>query len=488
MESQKCLGIYISKSSATVVCLDLLAKKGNILGSFSVSVEDQEQADMQTLVGLIAQECNQRGLKFSTIAVALDCSMVMQHSVRSEFSDPRQIRATVRFDTEDALSTDISEVGLAFEVTSTDQNGSELAVFTTQISILSDVLTTLQSYNFDPVNIEPDVNCLSRFIKNKTLSMNTMQAGTLYGMLSRRSGYLVLPPAQTGEGVQNASIVRTFMVGPTQDRNQLLSREILITSALAENTTPVSRLKVFDSTGSVDDVHLKEKVGFEGDLFDFSNETGIEPQTIADCDSPVDFAIAYGAALAHSEKAHIANFRDDFSPYLGKKLKMQKAMKFVAISITALLFAVGIYFQMQLFRINKDNNKLQSKFAKDYSTVSLDKLEDDESIKNAVKKLRSSLRRIEAEKKGLVTDENSISSKLTSVLAAFNKCASKTNLNIKTISITTRNINITGDTSSRSNTMVFFEEIRNSGLEILKPNFSTKGDRDSFSILVAPQR
>lgn len=488
MESQKCLGIYISKTTATVVCLDIRDDTNKVLDCFSVSVEDQEQANMQKLVGLVAQGCSQRGLKFSTVQIAVDCSMVMQHSVRSEFSDPRQIRATVRFDTEDALATDISEVGLAFEVTSIDHEGSELAVFTAQKTVLSEILSALQSYNFDPIIMEPDIHCLSRFIKNTIRSEDSEPGGTLYGMLSNRSGYLVLPPLQSSEGAQKAPIVRTFMVGPSQDRNQLLSREILVTVALAENKIPVNGLKVFDAADSVDGEKLGERVGVEGSLFDFSSEAAIESDAVADCESPVDFAIAYGAALANSEKAHIANFRDDFSPYLGNKMRMQKALKFAAISVVALLLAVGIYFQMQLFRVKKDGSQLRNKFAQDYSVVALERLEDGKTFKAAVRDLRGLLRRVEAAKKGLVdTDKDSISSKLTMILTAFNECASKTDLNLKTISITSRDIKITGDTSSRTSTSELFKTIKDNDLVIVQENVTLKGNRDSFSISVVPE-
>lgn len=489
MESHKSLGIYLSKNTATAVCLDMQDGKQNVSGCFSVSLEDQEQADIQALVGLIVKGCSQRGLKFSTIQVALDCSLVMLHSVRSEFSDPRQIRATVRFDTEDALSTDISEVGLAFEVTSIDQDGSELNVFTAQKNVLLEVLSALQSYNLDPIIMEPDIHCLSRFIKNKIAPADSEHDGTLYGMLSHRSGYLVLPPSPISGDKQKAPIIRTFMIGQLQNRSQLLTREILVTAALAENKIPVNRLKIFDSAGSVDSKELEERIGKESSVFDFSSETGIEPEKIADCESPVDFAIAYGAALANSEKNHIANFRDDFSPYLGHQKRMQKALKFAAVSITALLIAVGLYFQIQLFRVNKDSSQLRNKFAIDYSTVVLEKLEDDKTFKDAVRALRGSLRRVEAEKKGLEPsgDKNSISSKLTMILTAFNKCASKTELNVKTISITSRDINITGDTSSRTNTSELFATIRNSDLMIVQDDVAMKGNRDSFSISVKPK-
>jgi len=187
VESQNDLGIYIDRDRATVVCLDSRGKDGGVVGCFSVSVEEDEQANMQTLAGLIAQGCAERDWRFSDVSVALDCTMFMQHSVDSEFRDPRQIAATVKFDTEEALATDVSSVALAFEIASSDESGSKLTVFTAQRTILSDVLSALQQYDLDPVTIEPDVNCLTRFIHKKEDSVESPQQ-TLFALLSRHSG------------------------------------------------------------------------------------------------------------------------------------------------------------------------------------------------------------------------------------------------------------------------------------------------------------
>jgi hypothetical protein len=74
------------------------------------------------------------------------------------------------------------------------------------------------------------------------------------------------------------------------------------------------------------------------------------------------------------------------------------------------------------------------------------------------------------------------------VLEAFNKCAAQTNLNIDSISITARTISITGDTSSRANTLQLFDAIRQSKLDILQQNLDAKGGRDNFSITVTPAK
>jgi hypothetical protein len=490
-----------------VVCLDSQGKDGNVLGRFSVSLEGQQQPDnpdMPALASLIAHGCAERGFKFSEVAVALDCAMFMQHSVHSEFDDPKQVAATVRFDTEEALATDITDVALAFEIKSSDQAGSELTVFTAQRKILSDILSSLQQHNLDPVTIEPDVHCLSRTIRQKVSLAKSQEDGTLFAMLSQRNGYLIAPPASAGGAAagasQKASTVRTFLVGPTQDRGQLLAREVLVSSALTASLGPIKHVKVFNSAGSVDYEQLGEKSGIKADRIDWLGTVGIEPQTLADSagpveqgqtvpvvGGPVDFAIAYGAALAHLEKGRGVNFRDDFSPFQGKKLRLQRTLKYLSISATVLLIAVGLYCQTRVFRVNGDRSGLRSRFAKAYSAAMSGQKPPDK-IRDGVRKLGTLLRSIESEKKGLVTDEESVSSKLALVFGAFNKCAGQTNLNIKSVSVTARDINITGDTSDRRNTLAFFDTVRKSGLEISKEAFAPKGARDTFTITVVPKK
>ena len=479
MEAENFLGIYISKDAATIVCL---GSQGQVLGCFSVSGQKKEEQNLQMLATLIARGCADRGLEFSEAAVALDCAMFMQHNIHSNFTDPKQIASTIRFDTEEALATDISDVALAFNVTSSGQAGSELTVFTAQRKILSDILLSLQSNNIDPVTIEPDVNCLSRTVcQNVSLPEGSHP---LFGMFSHRRGYLIIP-SPSAPGSQKTSVLRTFLVGPTQNRCELLAREILITTALIKTDEPINCLKVLDSAGSVDYRQLSSKLGIESTGLDLTLCAATDPQTIADCETSVDFAIAYGAALAPLEKTQTLNFRSDFMPYQGKKLRLQKALKLASYSVTILMLAVGLYFQTQLFKVNNSRSKLRSKLTKDYAAVMPGQRQPPRKI-SPVTKLGSELRRIRDVKRGLIgiKGEKSISSKLTVVLQAINDCAEQTNLNIDSISITEKNINIVGDTSSRSNTLQFFEAIKKTEMEILQQRLYAKDRRDHFSITV----
>jgi len=478
VESENYLGIYISKDTATVACVDSGGKAGGIVGCFSVSADGQAEAAPHVLASLISQGCAERDWEFSEVAVALDCAMFMQHNVHSEFSDTKQIAATIRFDAEEALATDVTDVAIAFQVTSSEQEGSELTVFTAQKKILSDVILSLQSNGVDPMSIEPDVNCLSRFVGRKV----SEQAGTLFGVLSGRSGYLIAPSGG-GAGPQKGCRVRTFLVGSTKDRNGLLAREALMSTALTRGGEQINRVKVFDSAGTVDCQQLGERLGVEAGEVDLARLASDDAELPADCADTVGLAIACGAALAHLEKAPLVNFREDFMPYQGKKVRMRKTLRYLSVSVTVLLIAVGLYFQTQLFGISKYRGRVRDKLAADYSTVLLNQKLGDMTLKGALGRLNREKNKV-AQKTRIDLGDESISSKLTQVLDAFNKCAAKTRLNIESVSISTKNIVITGDTSSRSNTLHFRNTLKASGLEVVKETLNKEPNRDKFIITV----
>ncbi|MEJ2649205.1 MAG: hypothetical protein P8016_12470, partial [Sedimentisphaerales bacterium] len=251
-----------------------------------------------------------------TCRIVLLSPLFMQHNVHSEFSDNKQIAATIRFDTEEALATDISDMALAFEVNSTGQEGSDLTVFTAQKKILSEVLLSLQQYNFDPITIKPDVSCLAKLISNKIPKSESLE-GTMFAMLSDRSGYLIAPRDSNGTGSYDSSAARTFIVGSRQNRTELLSREILMTTALFGSTEPVNALRVFDSAGTVDLMSLTERTGILAKNIELFGEPDSMAAEHENHVNRVDFAIAYGAALSLLDKEQTINFRDDFSPFQG---------------------------------------------------------------------------------------------------------------------------------------------------------------------------
>ncbi len=477
MESQSHLGIYLRKNQAAVVCLSQ-GKERELLDCFSVLVEEQGEQTQQVLAEGIAQVCKKRKVRFAEAAVALDCAAFMQHAVHSEFRDPKKIAATVRFDTEEALATDVSDVAVAFRIASSGEDGANLDVFTAQRGALSDIILSLQSKGIDPVSIDPDVHCLSRYLLEHTRAQETPEHSTLYALLSDCRGYLIVV-----SGSLQASALRTFVIGPTQDRNVLLARETRVTTGLADTAHPVGRLRVFDSSGSLTVSALQEKTGLDVGTHDLA---GLHAKDATSDVNAVDYALAYGAALALSEKANPANFRNDHMPYLGRKRRIQKAVRFLSISLTILLLAVGVFFHSQLLVVKRDRATLRAKLEPDYQAVLRGK-KFPKTMKEAVSNLAGELRRVRADKQGIGANQESISARLTAVLQGLNYCVGQADLNVDSITVTPKLITINGDTSSRHNTVGPAQEaMKKAGLELHQESADQEGGRDRFIFTLVP--
>ncbi|MCL5282321.1 MAG: hypothetical protein M1376_20740 [Planctomycetes bacterium] len=480
MESGNHLGIYWSKNKATVVCLAPPGRERKVLDCFAVSVDGEEQGQ-QALADRVVQMCRQRKVKFTDVGVALDCASFMQHVVHSEFSDPKRIAATVRFDTEEALATDISEMAVSFRIASPGEEGANLDVFTAPRAILSDILLSLQSHRIDPVAVDPDVCCLARYLVEYAEIPEPSDQSTLYALLSDGRGYLVVM-----SGLRQASVLRTFLLGSAQERTTVLARETLVTTALADTAHPVGRLCVFDAQGGLRTESLHEGTGLAVSVCEPAALARVKSNEIREGVNAVDFALACGAALSPAEKVDSVNLRNDHMPYLGRKRKLQNRVRLLSISVTILLLTVGVFFHSQLIRVNKQRESLRDKLELDYLAVMPGETKLPVTMKQGVDKLGSTLRRLQNDKTG-VMEQGSIAAKLTLVLQGINGCARQTDLNIRSIAITGTSIVVNGDTSSRENTVnVMGAAMEKVGLKIDRRSVNTEGGRDTFSITLVP--
>jgi type II secretory pathway component PulL len=177
------------------------------------------------------------------------------------------------------------------------------------------------------------------------------------------------------------------------------------------------------------------------------------------------------------------DFRSDFLPYQGKKQKLQNAIRYLSISCTILLLVVGVFLQTRWFQGNKPVKELQKRFNADYKTI-MGRQPD--KRKKPLTSLKDELGRIKREKSGQLsgTGSKSLSGRLTRILLGFNKCATKTNLIIDSVNISTKTINIVGSTSNRSNTERLRKSLEANGLKIAKDSVQMKGGRDNFRLTI----
>ncbi len=484
MDDKKYLGVYIERCSASVVSLAQTAREHKVADCFSVTIgEKGDQAqDTAELVNLIADQCAKKALVYQDcqIAVALDCSMYMQHKVHSEFTDSRQIAQTIRFDTEESAATDISGDALAFEVYSKSSAGTDLNVFTAQKKILLDILTAFSKHNIDPVTIEPDISCLSRFLTRYLPS--TQNQTTVFAVLSGRNGYLIVPSSDTG----TSAVKRAFLISPVQDRNNLITRQITLTTAAIDDENQNIFLKVFDAAGKIDPQKIAQKLRCQVENIDLTAPIPAELDVLSDSTDKVAFAAAAGAAFSLADGNDVVDFRADFSPFQGKKHKIQKNIKVIGICAVICMLALGVFFQKKLFDANKPRKEIRAVFENDYIAVLPGSKELPDKFSEALRKLKKESDRLQRYEKGRINaeGEKTSSAKLTMTLEAFNKddCAKNINLQIDSINITSKYIRLTGSTLSYNGTMELRKKLIESDLEILNEELFSKGGRHNFSI------
>ena len=239
MESRTYLGIYLSQDRASVVYYEQQGADRKVVDCFRVSLPEKDEAAQETgmseLVRLIAEACVARVPTYgqSEAAVAVDCALFMQHRIHSEFTDVKQIAQTVRFDAEEALSTDINDMAVAFRVISSNDSGSNLTVFTAKKQVLSEIITSLQRRGIDPVSVEPDVHCLARFIrKHESLPEG---GRVLYACLAEKTGYII------DFLTTQAPTLRAFLMSPKQNRGDVVGRQLPLTIASDSAGEPVQR-------------------------------------------------------------------------------------------------------------------------------------------------------------------------------------------------------------------------------------------------------
>lgn len=484
MNSKNYIGIYIKPTGATVAVLPSGAKDLKPSACFTVAAEQQANmldtpAVSGELANLIAVECAKRSLSLQNCeaAVALDCSMFMQHSVHSEFSDTGKVAQTIRFDAEEALATDVSELAIAFKISSVHQTGSQVTVFTAAKKLLFELLGALQAKNIDPISIEPDVSCLSRFIMRHYDKQPAEPGNRVYAVLSETRGYLISADSSTQK---KSSVIRTFLIGPSQDKTTLLKREFALTNALADE--PVGTIEIFDSSGTVHIQQLADLLSVKTEKLELAApESG--SLLAAECPDRTAYAIAAGAAEAFLDKAPAVDFRADFHPFEGKKLRLQKTVKFLSISLVLLMVALGIYFQKAYFDANKPRKMMRARFEDGYLAVIPSTSKVPSSMKTAVKELEKEQLILKSRLHGGTGTglQKTVPDKLTILLEAFNKCAEQTKLEIDSITITDRTIRVIGSTLNYNSTMQFRQAILQTGMSIPNEDIPPQtGNRHKF--------
>jgi hypothetical protein len=283
--------------------------------------------------------------------------------------------------------------------------------------------------------------------------------------------------------------MRTFLLGKPTNRTDLLTREIRMTIAQLGSAVSVNRLEVFDAAGAINCDQIAKNLTTHAELIDIVGPARLPASVLPNCPDIVEFAIAYGAAIWKLNLPETINWRNDFMPYQGGKLRLQNALKMLSVAVAVFMFAIGVFGFMHTLQVKKDRAMVREKFANDYAAFMFGQTIPPKS-KEAVRRIGTAIRRIRDSQKGTLSlsSDEAVAGKLTLVLQAFNKCASATGLNIELVTITDKSITVSGDTSSPENTLKVFDALRQTNLNVLQQSMSSTADgRGAFNVTVEPK-
>lgn len=483
MEQKGKLGIFLFRDKAVAVW-NSGDPDSRILHSVCVTPSEDDPA---TLALQTARAVVRQGYAFEEAFVAIDCSCYTQYNLHSEFEDPRQIESTIKFDAEEAAATDAMNLAVTFEVTGVIETGSQVTTYTADRQLLTDILLDLQEGGLDPTLMEPDVVCLTRALE-QTANL-AEQSNRLIIVLSHSNCYLLRPTAGY------APLVRTLLIERGSDVTTTLIREVLLATASGHQKGSLESIVLIGQTESVDAVLLSARTGLdvqtqtpEKNLPSPSKTVRVPLTEDGGTDggmTSVDLLIAYGAALAGQTRGHKADFRRDFMPYQGKRKVMEGSLRLIGVSLTVLLLAVAVFFQLKTFNMKGYAARLEKKTLDQYKAVMYGK--EPPRAMNPSTKLKSEYNMVLAEKNGVGSGDNkSVPARLTYFLEAVNRCQKNVDISIQQVNITDRSMKIKGDTNNRTATNSMLDEIKkHNQLTLGSYQYVVKpGGRDSFEISV----
>ena len=479
MEQQNRLGIYWSRQSAAVVSLASRGPHPTVTHAFTVRAEaDQPPAAMAQAV---MDAVRQKGIPVTDCFVAVDAAFYTQHGLHTAFTDYRQIANTIKFDTEEAIATDATNLAITFSVTDTDDNGSSVAVYTSDRAGMMEIVNAILSAGFDPETVEPDILCLARFFQQCFVTPGTMRP--LFVVFGEKTCYIL---SFTDAGHAR---VRSFVLSASATKTQTLSREIPLTIAAMNTGTAFTGIFIAGSTEGLEPSALAERIGMAVEIVDGVKLTGVGSSILGDGTPPAAYLAAYAAALSPT-RTRRADFRADTIPYQGRRKVLEKALRTVCVSAAVILLAIGLNLQVQASRHNRAIQDLKDKLLTDYSPImNSDILPTTEKVSS---KLVRTLNQLEKAAKGMGSgDENSVVSRLTSVLEGLNaamqvaegKSANKIGLEIDRIEIFSKSVTLKGTTAGRKETLAMTEAFKASGkLNPTHSQLKEAGSRDGFQI------
>ncbi|MBN1435767.1 MAG: hypothetical protein JW936_01720 [Sedimentisphaerales bacterium] len=333
-----CIGIHYSGSAATAVVVDTHHGDRAVEAKVRV-VSPNPQAKAENVAELLDEIVEKLSLDAKRqlpVALALGGQLYQTGEHHSEFSDPRQIDQTLRFDVEEEFMVDAESVALCYQVKRSDENGADLIVSLTPRDELAELFEQFYNKRLDAHIAQPDLTAWISYLRQYApeIDKNVVCVAWTEGVL-----YTLLVDAS-----YNPILSRSYLCPDASSAHDVLEREM-------------RRADVLLSADQRAAVLLYHSDHFNGDrIKQLADSLGLGVQALPHADAAEAFAI--GAALSWAEGKVFTDFRrEDMQPktLVAGRLKALYGLS-AAITILLLAWALIMYSQASAYRGAQEKN------------------------------------------------------------------------------------------------------------------------------------
>ena len=422
-----CLGIHYSSSGLTAALVRQDRQHPQKAAVFKVAASQETgDGEVSSLLEQLARQLDANNCRRAPVALALAGAMYHSQFHHSEFSDPRQIRQTLRFDVEEDFSADAENLTLCFQQVPSPGAGTDLVVYTLNKEKILSVLSCFEKAGLDALVAQPDITAWVHYLKahpnlpqGQPLLAVAWSAGTLYTLVLDKN----LQPLLT----------RTCLCTTSAYAHEILAGELRRTLLLLPNALVPQHL-------------LYHGGGFtQEQITQLQRQTNLKFISLDEGDAAAAFAA--GAAISFLRGSSTADFRADGMAPRTVVAAQRKALYGLSVAAGVLFCSLMVVFNAYAGHYQRVSDDSIERMEKAYRDTHAG--QKSPSGTNISRQLKTQLRQMNSESR-IQTDRiqpGSASHALMLLLQALNTLPYDFDLQIKSLLVANDSVTMRGSVS-----------------------------------------
>jgi hypothetical protein len=344
LAKHSCLGIHYGANGAVAVLVKKQGSSFSAVSTFKVVPEaTAAKTSPSELLETLAQQIHQKHSRISSVSLALGPRWYQTLFCHTHFTEPRQLKQTLRYDIEEDIASDSEDQALCYQKLPITGPGSDLMVYTLDRDKIQEVLPCFEQVNLDALRAEPDISAWGHYLSHeKDIPADEPIVFVAWAFSS------------------------LYILIWDQQRRSILTRSLVCASASQAHEVLLTELR--RSLAPLPDAQQPRHLFYHAGSFTQDQIQQMETRLPMPCrplpESDAVLAFAAGAAIGWLDKEDVPDFRSDKIPsktYLSARNKalygLGAAVVFLLLSLSFVLYAYSSSYQKSLNEADSQMNE-----------------------------------------------------------------------------------------------------------------------------------